>query len=81
MAVKMKCSCEFETNEAVIDKVRAIGADSRPMPTPAEIECDCGDIITMDTLVFQCPNCSTTYGVTPCSAANHEFIVKAAKGY
>jgi hypothetical protein len=81
MTVKMKCSCEFENNQAVIDKVRFKGAENRPMPTPAEIECECGNIISMTTLVYKCPHCQMTFGVTPCSAEDHNYIVKAGINY
>lgn len=81
MSVKMKCSCEFDTNEAVIDKIRSIGAQNRPMPSIAHITCECGESIEMNTLVFQCPHCAMTYGITPCSAEDHSYIVKAGINY
>lgn len=79
--VKSKCGCEFENNEAVIDRVRSKGAEHNSMPTPALIECECGQNIEMTTLVYQCPHCGMTYGVTPCSAEDHDYIVKAGKNY
>lgn len=81
MTVKMKCSCEFENNQAVIDRIRAKGADQDPMPNPAIIDCDCGNQIIMTTLVYHCPHCRMTYGVTPCSAHDHDYIVKAGIDY
>jgi Zn finger protein HypA/HybF involved in hydrogenase expression len=81
MSVKMKCSCEFETNQAVIDKIRFKNANNQLMPEPAMIECDCGHTVTMTTLVYHCPQCLMTYGVTPCSAGDHNFIVKAGINY
>lgn len=79
--VVSKCGCEFESNKAVADKVRFKGAADNPMPTPATIECECGKVITMDTLVYQCPHCQMTYAITPCSAEDHDYIVKAGIGY
>ncbi|HEY8364658.1 MAG TPA: hypothetical protein VIK84_03720 [Haloplasmataceae bacterium] len=76
-----KCGCEFETNQALIDKVRAKGAADNLMPTPAHIECVCGNTIIMTTLVYKCPHCKMTYGITPCSCEDHSYIVKAGIDY
>jgi hypothetical protein len=79
--VKSKCGCEFPSNKHVADKVRLKGAANQAMPTSAEIECECGNMIVMDTLVYKCPHCKMTYAVTPCSADDHSFIVKAGIDY
>ncbi|MDF2700395.1 MAG: hypothetical protein K0Q49_1953 [Haloplasmataceae bacterium] len=79
--VVSKCGCEFVSNEAVADKVRSKGAANNPMPDPAHIECVCGHHIIMDTLVYKCPHCKMTYAVTPCSAMDHDYIVKAGIDY
>ncbi len=76
-----KCGCEFENNQAVIDKVRLKGAENNPMPKTAVINCECGQTFEMTTLVCKCPNCKMTYGVTPCSAEDHDYIVKAGIDY
>lgn len=79
--VVSKCGYEFESNNAVCDKVRSKGCENDPMPTAATIECVCGDTILMTTLVYQCPHCKMTYAVTPCSADDHDYIVKVGINY
>lgn len=79
--VVTKCGCEFPSNKALIDKVREKGAENDPMPVPAIIECSCGKTIEMTTLVFKCPHCKMTYGITPCSSDDHNYIVKAGINY
>ncbi len=79
--VVSKCGCEFDNNQAVADKVRFKGLENNLMPTPAIIECECGHNIQMTTLVYKCPHCKLTYAVTPCSADDHDFIVKAGIDY
>ena len=51
------------------------------MPTPATINCSCGETYTKLKLVDQCPNCNMTYAVTPCSADDHQYIVPAGLNY
>ena len=79
--ISMKCGCEFENGQDVADKVRMIGFADKEMPTPATINCSCGETYTKLKLVDQCPNCNMTYAVTPCSADDHQYIVPAGLNY
>ncbi|EFF64743.1 conserved hypothetical protein [Turicibacter sanguinis PC909] len=79
--ISMKCGCEFENGQAVADKVRMKGFADKEMPTPATINCSCGETYTKLKLVDQCPNCNMTYAVTPCSADDHQYIVPAGLNY
>jgi hypothetical protein len=76
-----KCGCEFSTNQSLVDKVRELAAQDKQMSNPALIDCECGKQIEMTTLVYKCPHCKMTYAVTPCSADDHNFIVKAGIDY
>ncbi len=76
-----KCGCEFDNNQAVADRVREKGVENEPMPTPAKIKCVCNQTIEMTTLLYKCPHCQMTYAVTPCSASDHDYIVKAGIDY
>ena len=46
-----------------------------------EIDCSCGNIFTMKTIIDKCPHCEMTYGVTPCSSRNKENVVAAGIRY
>lgn len=76
-----KCGCTFASNKEVADRVRKKGVENDPMPQAAIIECECGETITMTTLLYKCPHCKMTYAVTPCSADDHDYIVKAGIDY
>lgn len=79
--ILMKCGCEFENGQAVADKVRSKGAADQPMPQAAKIECSCGMVYLKEKLIDHCPSCKMTYVITPCSAADPEYIVPAGVGY
>lgn len=73
--------CSFPTNEAVIDKIRAIGKADTPIDNSLQFTCNCGEAITMTSYVYNCPKCLTVYGVTPCSADDVNNVISAPKGY
>lgn len=77
----MKCGCEFDSGQAVADKVRRKGKEDMPMPIESLIECACGSSYKKQKLVDQCPACGMTYAVTPCSAKDPAFIVPAGINY
>jgi len=77
----MKCGCTFESGQAVADKVRRKGVANQPMPQETNVTCTCGTTYSKETLIDQCPTCQMTYVVTPCSAANPEYIVPAGIDY
>lgn len=79
--ISMKCGCEFESGQAVADKVRMKGFADRLMPQTFMIQCSCGEEYPKKTLIDQCPKCQMTYAVTPCSATEAKYIVAAGINY
>lgn len=77
----MACNCTFETNEAVIDKVRSKEMENEQIPVPFEITCSCGETFMMETHVAKCPACDMTFGVTPCKSDDINNVVMAKRGY
>lgn len=75
----MSCGCHTgdKDGKAIVEFVRNKGKEHMPTQVAHEIECSCGDVFVMKTVVDQCPKCGMTYGVTPCGSANKENI-KAA---
>jgi len=79
--ISMKCGCEFESGQAVANKVRMKGVADQPMPKTFIIECSCGETYPKKTLIDYCPKCRMTYVVTPCSASEAKYIVAAGINY
>ncbi|NLJ78674.1 MAG: hypothetical protein GX329_04865 [Tissierellia bacterium] len=76
------CTGVFESGKLVVDKIRMMGFNTRPMPSEVVIECEeCKNDFTMTHLETKCPICGMVYGVTPCSASNPERIMAAGKNY
>ncbi len=76
------CSGSFETGQATVDKVRAMGFADQYMPVPLEITCgECGHTFQMETFEFHCPECETVYGVVPCHAFDPANVASAGKNY
>ncbi|MCR3954795.1 MAG: hypothetical protein NUK57_00770 [Gudongella sp.] len=76
------CTGSFGSGEAVVDKIRAMGFNTRPMPPGVTITCiECGNDFDMTHLETKCPSCEMVYGVTPCSTAYPERIKAAGKNY
>lgn len=68
-------SCIFETNQAVVDKIREMGFTTKKTEVPHVIHCQCGTNFVMETCLCECPKCYKTYAVTPCSSADANSIV------
>lgn len=76
------CTGSFGDGKAVVDKIRSMGFNTRPMPMNIEIKCvECGEGFEMDHLETKCPNCNMVYGVTPCSTSKPERIMPAGIDY
>ncbi|WP_422486639.1 hypothetical protein [Gudongella sp. DL1XJH-153] len=76
------CTGSFGSGKAVVDKIRAMGFNTRPMPPGVKITCiECGGNFEMTHLETKCPSCEMVYGVTPCSTAYPERIKAAGKNY
>ncbi len=76
------CTGSFGNGKAVVDKIRMMGFNTRPMPPGVTITCvECSEDFEMTTLETKCPHCGMVYGVTPCSVNNPERIQAAGKDY
>ncbi len=76
------CTGSFGDGKAVVDKIRMMGFNTRPMPMAMTIKCvECENEFEMTHLETKCPHCSMVYGVTPCSTSKAERIMAAGKDY
>ena len=76
------CTGSFGNGKAVVDKIRMMGFNTRPMPAGVTITCvECSEDFEMTHLETKCPHCGMVYGVTPCSVSNPERIQAAGKDY
>lgn len=76
------CTGSFGDGKAVVDKIRSMGFNTRPMPMAITIKCiDCKNDFEMTHLETKCPTCGMVYGVTPCSTSKPERIQAAGKDY
>lgn len=76
------CTGSFGDGKAVVDKIRMMGFNTRPMPAGVVIKCvECENEMEMTHLETKCPNCNMVYGVTPCSTSKPERIMAAGKDY
>ena len=76
------CTGSFGDGKAVVDKIRSMGFNTRPMPMEITIKCiDCKNDFEMTHLETKCPTCGMVYGVTPCSTSKPERIQAAGKDY
>ena len=76
------CTGSFGDGKAVVDKIRSMGFNTRPMPMEITVKCiDCGNDFQMTHLESKCPTCGMVYGVTPCSTSKPERIQAAGKDY
>ena len=72
------CTGSFGDGKQVVDKIRMMGFNTRPMPPGVKVKCiECGEEFEMTHLETKCPHCNMVYGVTPCSV-NYPERIKAA---
>lgn len=63
------CSGHFLSGKQIADKVRMMGFDKDPVPSPLELTCEnCTRPFIMKTMISQCTQCKMVYAVTPCHA-------------
>lgn len=76
------CTGVFDSGKEVVDKIRHMGFNQRPMPKPIEVACvNCGEKFIMEKLESKCGACNMVYGVTPCSVNHPERIKPAGIDY
>lgn len=76
------CTGSFGDGKAVVDKIRSMGFNTRPMPMEITLKCiECKNEFEMTHLETKCPTCGMVYGVTPCSTSKPERIQAAGKDY
>ncbi|WOO88730.1 hypothetical protein RZE84_07315 [Mollicutes bacterium LVI A0075] len=68
-------SCTFESNQAVLNKVREKGFSNDKLDNPYTLQCECGSTVEMDTFETKCTNCGGIFVVTPCSQDSEANIV------
>lgn len=68
--------CTFETEQAVIDKVREMGFENKTTDKAHQISCTCGTTFVMETCLIHCPECQCVYAVTPCHSDDIHSVVK-----
>lgn len=68
--------CVFETEQAVVDKVREMGFENKEAEVTHQITCDCGEVFEMKTCLVTCSNCKQVYAVTPCHSNDFSAIAK-----
>ncbi|CEG28469.1 hypothetical protein [Bacillus sp. B-jedd] len=78
----MCCGCSsMEDGKAVVDHVRDKGKADLPPLVAHEIQCECGEIFTLEKVIMNCPSCEMTYAVTPCSSGDINNIKRAGIAY
>lgn len=76
------CTGSFGDGRQVVDKIRSMGFNTRPMPFEVDIKCvECEKEFQMTHLETKCPHCGMVYGVTPCSTSKPERIQAAGIDY
>lgn len=76
------CTGSFGDGRQVVDKIRMMGFNTRPMPMEVRLKCvECDKEFEMTHLETKCPHCNMVYGVTPCSTSNPERIQAAGIDY
>lgn len=76
------CTGSFGSGKEIVDKIRMMGFNTRPMPMLVSLEClECGKEFEMTHLETKCPHCNMVYGVTPCSTAYPDRIQAAGIDY
>ena len=77
------CGCKDLNNNGkkIVDLVRSKGFEEKKPIGDLKIKCSCGAEFSMDTLVCKCPNCSMTFGVTPCSSKDSANVASAGINY
>lgn len=76
------CSGDFLNGKQIADKVRMMGFDKNPVPSPMELTCEnFTRPFKMETMVSQCPTCKMVYAVTPCHAHIPQSVKAAGIEY
>ncbi|WP_042355616.1 hypothetical protein [Bacillus rubiinfantis] len=79
----MSCGCTSRLTDgrAIVDHVKVKGKQHLAPTVAHEINCDCGETFTLETVIMNCPKCGMTYAVTPCGSADKENIKQAGIKY
>ncbi|WP_338469378.1 hypothetical protein R4Z10_11125 [Niallia sp. XMNu-256] len=76
------CGCSnLKDGKAVVDHVKSKGKEDFAPSVAHMINCGCGEVFTLETVIMNCPNCEMTYAVTPCSSSDINNIKKAGIKY
>lgn len=75
------CSTKLKEGKDIVDHVISKGKEKFAPKVAHQIECGCGEIFTLDTVIMNCPKCEMTYAVTPCGSDNKNNIKLAGIKY
>ncbi|MCM3766965.1 hypothetical protein [Neobacillus niacini] len=75
------CSSNLLDGQAVVDHVKSKGKEHFPPAVAHEIDCECGERFTLETVIMNCPKCEMTYAVTPCGSGDINNIKPAGIRY
>ena len=78
----MGCGCSIlEDGKAVVDHVKSKGKEKHSPKVAHRMNCECGEMFVLKTVIMNCPNYNMTYAVTPCRSDKIENIKKAGLHY
>jgi hypothetical protein len=79
----MSCGCttNLHDGKAIVDHVKSKGKDQLAPLIAHDIQCECGETFTLETVIMNCPNCEMTYAVTPCGSDDINNIKPAGIKY
>jgi Zn finger protein HypA/HybF involved in hydrogenase expression len=80
----MSCGCDgskLVEGKAIVDHVKSKGKENYAPTIAHQINCDCGETFTLETVIMNCPKCEMTYAVTPCSSDDINNIKQAGIKY
>jgi Zn finger protein HypA/HybF involved in hydrogenase expression len=75
------CSSRLLDGQAVVDHVKSKGKEHFAPTVAHEIDCECGERFTLETVIMNCPKCGMTYAVTPCGSGDKSNIKLAGIRY
>jgi Zn finger protein HypA/HybF involved in hydrogenase expression len=79
----MSCGCttRLKDGKDVVDHVKSKGRENNVPKVAHEINCECGETFTLETIIMNCPKCGMTYAVTPCGSDDKNNIKLAGIKY
>jgi hypothetical protein len=81
--ILMSCGCtpNLMGGKNIVDHVKSKGKDHFTPTVAHQINCECGEIFTLQTVIMNCPKCEMTFAVTPCGSSDKNNIKMAGIKY